>query len=97
MEESHCPEKKKKKAGPLNPLGGGRNIEAAQVRTPWAGIAPCLKTKRTHWEGMASGGLLESCGVGGRLRGNVGESLSTEAEAPSRGRKPLPKAGCQGE
>lgn len=42
------------------------------------------------------GGLQESCGVGGRLRGDAEESVSTEAEAPSRGRKPLPQAGSQG-
>ena len=46
--------------------------------------------------GTASGGLRESCGLGGRLRGDAGESVSTEAEAPSRGRKPLPQAGSQG-
>lgn len=85
-----------KKAGPLNTLGGLKNIEAAQVWTPWAGIPSCLKTKRTHWEGMASGGPLESCGVGDRLGGSMGESVSIEAEAPSRGRKPLPQAGSQG-
>lgn len=45
---------------------------------------------------MAIGGSLESCGVGGRLRENVGESVSTEAEPLSGGRKPLPQAGSQG-
>lgn len=53
------------------------------------------KTKRTHWEGMTSGGPLESCRVGGRLRESMGESVSIEAESPSRGRKPLPQAGSR--
>lgn len=45
---------------------------------------------------MASGGLLESCRVGGRLRENVGESVSPDAEPLSRGRKSLLQAGSRG-
>lgn len=72
VEQSHCPgeQKKSNKNRSPEPLGRRfRNVEAAQVQTLWAGIHPCLKTKRTHWEGMSSSGLLEFCRVGGRLRG----------------------------
>ena len=36
-----------------------------------------------------------TCGVGGRLRVDVGESSPHKAEAPSRGRKPLLQAGVR--
>lgn len=50
---------------------------------------PCFKTKRIAG-GIHRGGPLESCREGGSLRWKVGESVSTEAEAPCRGRKLLP-------
>lgn len=39
---------------------------------------------------------LESCRAAGRLKRKVGESAFTVAEAPSRGRQPLPQAASQG-
>lgn len=92
MEESHCPEKGQVFRTPWGRLGNIR-----QPMSKHGGrVTPCFKTKSTAGGTAGCGGLLESWGAAGRLRRKVGKSAFTAAEAPSRGRQPLPQAASQG-
>lgn len=84
-----------KRAGPWDPLGQLGNIQAARVQIPRAGIPLCLKTKRS----VGRDGQRWPAGVlrgGWEVEREHGESVSTEAAAPWRGRTHLPEAESWG-
>lgn len=78
-----------KRAGPL---GQHRNIPIAPVQMPGEG------TPEARIVVVGREVTTVTCGVGGRLRVDVGNLVSTKAEAPSRGRGSLShrqESGCQ--
>lgn len=79
------------------PLGAGgtQKYQAAHVQTLWQSYPMCQDQEHSRRD-SGHGGLLEPCRAAGRWRRKVGESAFTAAEAPSRGRQPLPQAASQG-
>lgn len=73
------------------PLEGDSEISGSPCSNTGSGL-PHVSRPRAQQEGQR----LESCRAAGRLKRKVRESAFTVAEAPSRGRQPLPQAASQG-